>query len=186
MAAVLIGRVPELYRAGLTLALGVFILVVTRKHTLPADADRGQAKGGISLPTRHTIWLGVLCFLVLMVENATVDWAGIYLRTERGASTQLTSLSFACFAGFLALSRLLADGVRAQLGSPRVIMVCAIMTAVSLGLAVTVSSNLLALLFFALSGFFIGPIAPVFFAGGGRAEPDNPGPVFRLTQHLAI
>jgi MFS family permease len=175
LAAILITRIDEAYRAVLTMMVGFGIIFVFHRIMLPAHADRGHSEASFALPTRRTVWLGLLCLLAMMIESSTVDWAGIFLRDEANASPQLTPLAFAAFAGCLAVSRLLADGFREKWGSVPLVFCCAIFTSLSLFAAVTVPGPVLALVFFGLTGFFVGPIAPLFFAGGGRAEPRNPG-----------
>lgn len=175
LAALLITRISEPTRAVLSIVIGFVVILAAQNSMLPASTDQRKAASTFALPTSRTVWLGLLCLLAMMIESAAVDWAGIFLRDERGAPTQFTSLVFAAFAGCLAVSRLLADQFRSKWGSVVLVLGCAIFTAVALFAAVSVASPVLALVLFGLTGFFIGPIAPLFFAGGGRAEPRNPG-----------
>jgi MFS family permease len=174
-ATVLIAHVSELVRAIAICMFCFAALAPIHALMLPAKEDQGKSSAAFALPTRSTVWLGLLALLAMMNEGAVADWAGIYLRDERGTSPQVTTLAFVAFAGCLALSRMIADRARAKWGAAMVTGVCAASAALSLTLAIVTPIVPIALVFFGLVGFFIGPLAPIFYAGGGRVDRENPG-----------
>jgi fucose permease len=171
----LIGLISETERIFLTVLICVILAIVAWSLTVPLDAETKKSPSTLSLPTSRTLGLGLICFLVLLIEGAVMDWAGIYLRESRAATPAVASLAFSLFAGCLATSRLFGDLARTAWGSAALVRACAVGAALSLALAVGVPHSSLALVFFGISGFFVGPIAPIVYAGGGRAEPTNPG-----------
>ena len=174
LSAVLIGRLDEPTRALVTTLACLAIAVASRRHLI---AEPTPARSGpmLVLPSRATIGLGILCFLALLIEGTTIDWAAVHLRENRGASGNLASLAFGLYSGGMALSRFVGDRFRTRLGSPTLLRWCGGLTAAATLAAIASPSPALALAAFALAGLAIGPIAPVLFAGGGRAEPENPG-----------
>jgi MFS family permease len=174
-SALIIDRISELARGLSASAFCLALVLIAHRFLLPADADRGKSGAALALPTKATIGLGLLCFLVLMIEGSVLEWAGIHLRENLGASAVMTSLLVAGYSGAMATSRLMGDWARLRFGSARLVATGALLAALCLAVAVTVPDALASLAAFALSGFMVGPLAPVLFAGGGRAEPDNPG-----------
>jgi fucose permease len=175
LAAVMIEHVSELSRVLVSSAICLALTRFAAHNLLPAGADRGKSRTPFALPTRATIGMGLLCLLALLIEGAIIDWCGINLREARGASGTITSLAFGLFAGGMALSRMVGDRARLRWGSAFVVRYTALSTAILVMIAVTVPDARLSLMAFALSGVTIGPLAPILFAGGGRADPDNPG-----------
>jgi fucose permease len=174
-SALVIDRIPELLRGLMASAFCLGLIFIAHRFLLPSDADRGKSRSALALPTRATIGLGLLCFLTLMIEGSVLEWAGIHLRENLGASAVMTSLLVAGYSGAMAASRFLGDWGRLRFGSAKLVASGALLAGMCLAVAVTAPNATISLLAFALSGFMLGPVAPVLFAGGGRAEPDNPG-----------
>lgn len=174
LSAILIGRLDEPTRALITTLFCLAVAAVARRHLL-AEAAPARAGPMLVLPSRATLGLGLLCFLALLIEGTTIDWAGILLREDRGASSNLASLAFGLYSGGMAVSRIVGDRFRLRLGSPFLLRWCGLLTAAATLIAIVSPYPALSLAAFTLAGLAIGPIAPVLFAGGGRAEPDNPG-----------
>lgn len=175
LSAVLIIFLSEPLRAILSAFIGISCFAIIQRGFLAPGLDRNKAAQSFVLPSRKTIGLGLLCALALMIENSVIEWFGIFLLTERLAAPQLSFIAFAIFTGSFATSRLFADRGRAAIGSARFVFICALCTGLSLAAAVTVTTLPLCIFFLALTGICLGPIAPIFFVGGGRVEPKNPG-----------
>ena len=175
LAALLIERMPEVTRMGLSTVFCIGLSVVAARFLLPAGVDRGTTNRPLALPTRATLGLGLLALLALLIEGAVLDWAGIHLRASFRADASLTSLLVSAFFGCMAVSRLSGDLLRARFGAARVVRASALATAGMIGLALLSPSAPVALAFFAASGLTLGLLAPVLFAAGGSADPEHAG-----------
>ena len=175
VASLLIERLSEPERMGLSTLFCVGAALIGGRFLLPADVDRGTTSKPLARPTRATVGLGLLALLALLIEGAILDWAGIHLRATYAADASLTSLLVSAFFGCMAVSRLSGDALRMRLGAVRVLRHSAWLTAVCLGLALLSPSAPIALAFFALCGLTVGLMAPVLFAAGGQADPEHAG-----------
>ncbi len=167
-----IGEFTHIALAG---AACLILLFIADRFLLPRSIDKGLSDTHFGWPTRATIGLGLLCFLTLMAEGSVLDWSGIYFTTEFKVDAGTAGLAYAFFSGGMAASRFTGDWLRQKCGAVPMVVASAVLTAVSIALAVSVSSFLMAVVAFTFAGIGIGNIAPVLFAGGGRLEPLAPG-----------
>ena len=151
------------------------LLFISVRFLLPRSIDKGLSDTHFGWPTRATIGLGLLCFLALMAEGSVLDWSAIYFTAEFKVDAGTASLGYAFFSGGMAASRFTGDWLRQKFGAVPMVVASALLTALSIALAISVSSFLTAVVAFTFAGIGIGNIAPVLFAGGGRLEPDAPG-----------
>jgi MFS family permease len=174
-AAVLENFSSETHLAGAAV-LAVLVVVVARRWLLPAEADRGlPGSSFFALPSRATIGLGSLCFLVLMAEGAVLDWSAIQLKLSFDLSAARAGLGYALFSGGMAAARLAGDRLRSRFGSARLVRASAVLLALGMLAALLAPSAELAILAYGIAGLGVGNIAPVLFGGGGRLETESPG-----------
>jgi MFS family permease len=167
--------VDEFTHIALAGAACLILLLVSVQFLLPRAIDKGLSDTHFGWPTRATIGLGLLCFLALMTEGSVLDWSAIYFTTEYKVDAGTAGLAYAFFSGGMAASRFTGDWLRLKFGAVHMVVASALLTAVSIALAVSVSSFLTAVIAFTFAGIGIGNIAPLLFAGGGRLEPEAPG-----------
>jgi MFS family permease len=167
--------VGEFTHIALAGAACLALLLVSVQFLLPRAIDKGLSDTHFGWPTKATIGLGLLCFLALMAEGSVLDWSAIYFTAEYKVDAGTAGIAYAFFSGGMAASRFTGDWLRLKFGAVHMVVASALLTAVSIALAVSVSSFLTAVIAFTFAGIGIGNIAPVLFAGGGRLEPDAPG-----------
>ena len=153
----------------------LILLFTAVQFLLPRSIDKGLSDTHFGWPTRATIGLGLLCFLALMAEGSVLDWSAIYFTAKFNVDAGTAGLAYAFFSGGMAASRFTGDWLRQKFGAVPMVVASALLTAISVALAVSVSSFVTAVVAFTFAGIGIGNIAPVLFAGGGRLEPDAPG-----------
>lgn len=154
---------------------GLALLLACARHYLPAEVDKGLSGSHFAMPTRHTIGLGVLCFLALMIEGSVADWAALMLQGRFTVDAATAAQAFGFYQTGMAVARFSGDMLRQRFGAVPMVTVSALLTAIGTAGAIISPSVPLALAAFALGGIGIGNVAPVLFAGGGRLEPDAPG-----------
>jgi MFS family permease len=161
--------------ASAMVAICLVLLLISIRFLLPASVDKGLSGSHFALPTRATIGLGLLCFLVLMVEGSVLDWAAIMMREKFAVTASFAALAFGCYQGGMAVARFSGDWLRQRVGAVPLVAVSALMAAAGTTAALAAPDPVLALIGFVVGGLGIGNTAPVLFAGGGRLEPDAPG-----------
>ncbi len=167
-----VGEFTHIALAGASCLVLLFISV---QFLLPSTIDKGLSDTHFGWPTKATIGLGLLCFLALMAEGSVLDWSAIYFTAEFNVDAGTAGLAYAFFSGGMAASRFTGDWLRLKFGAVHMVVASALLTAISIALAVSVSSFLTAVVAFTFAGIGIGNVAPVLFAGGGRLEPEAPG-----------
>ena len=167
-----IGEFAHIALAG---AACLVLLLVSVQFLLPHSIDKGLSDTHFGWPTKATIGLGLLCFLALMAEGSVLDWSAIYFAAEFKVDAGTAGIAYAFFSGGMAASRFTGDWLRLKFGAVHMVIASALLTAISLAFAVSISSFLTAVIAFTFAGIGVGNIAPVLFAGGGRLEPEAPG-----------
>ena len=168
-------HVSEFAHITLAAAASLACLVAAVQYLLPASIDKGLSGSHFAWPTMATIGLGLLCFLALMSEGVVLDWSAIYFRQDFGVDAGTAAIGYALFSGGMAVSRLSGDWLRQKFGAVRMVVSSALLTALAIAIAVSLSAFWPAVSALVFAGIGIGNIAPVLFAGGGRLEPDAPG-----------
>jgi MFS family permease len=175
-SAFVLDRMSSATHAISAAALALTVAVVAGRWQLPAEADRGlPGNRFFALPTRATIGLGSLCFLVLMAEGAVLDWSAIQLKQEFDLPAARAGLGYALFSAGMALSRFVGDRLRSKFGSVMVVRWSALLVAGAMVPALFAGNANVSIAAYGFAGLGIGNIVPVLFGGGGRLEPQHPG-----------
>ncbi len=155
------------------ICLAAFLVAV--RHLLPADIDKGLSGASFTWPTRATIGLGLLAFVVLMAEGSVVDWSAILMRETFRLDPSSAALAYGFFSAGMTATRFAGDWLRMKFGAVALVRWSAVMAWAAITFAVAVDWADLSILTFAFAGLGLGNIAPILFAGGGRLEPSAPG-----------
>ena len=173
--SLLVGFAGPLAHAATTLAVAAALFPFALVRLLPAALDRGQSGSHFGWPTRATLGLGALAFLALLTEGAMLDWSALHLARNVAAPVTVAGFGFAAFSIGMAGTRFAGDRLRLAFGAVRLVRWSAVALAAGLAVALLADEPILAIAAFAVAGLGVGNIAPVLFAGGGRAEPTAPG-----------
>lgn len=175
IGGVIIGAAGETVHVLFVIAVTLAMMIYATWRYLPASIDQGTSGTSFGLPTRATLGLGALCFLALLIEGAMLDWSALHLVQNVNASVYVAGFGYAAFSTGMAVARFTGDVLRTRFGSVAVVFFSAVALTAGLIAALTVVSPIPAIIAFALAGVGVGNIAPVLFAGGGRADPEAPG-----------
>jgi MFS family permease len=121
-----------------------------------------------AIPRGIVLALGVLCFVVFLVEGAMLDWSAVLMTEQRAAGPATAGFAFASFSVAMTLGRLVGDRVVATLGRRPVVAMGGLLAAGGIALATLVPIRALALLGYALIGLGCSNIVPVLFTAVGR------------------
>ncbi|WP_372398046.1 MFS transporter [Azospirillum sp. HJ39] len=176
LGGLLLPLMPAAAQAGLVSAGLLALFMAVQGRFLP---DRNAAGGGLVLPDRKTLLLGLLAALSFMSEGAILDWSAIHLRDDLGAPASLAGMGFGVFCAAMAAGRFSGDRLRHRFGGDALMRVGGVLAAAGLGLVLAAGlwtglpddlAPLLAVAGFGLTGIGLSNIVPVLFSAAGAVE----------------
>ncbi|MDB5765286.1 MAG: putative rane protein [Collimonas fungivorans] len=147
-------------------AIVALVLAVAGPHLLrePESGERGAL---FVLPHGAVIFIGVLCFIVFLVEGAILDWSALFLTASRGLDASQGGLGYAAFAIAMTSGRLSGDRIVRRFGGKRVLLLGGLCAAGGFFVAVLAPTAGAALLGFVLIGLGASNIVPILFSAAG-------------------
>lgn len=121
-----------------------------------------------AIPRGVVLFIGVLCFIVFLVEGSMLDWSGVFLAGQHGMSPAKAGFGFASFSLAMTVARLTGDAMVARLGRRNIVTGGGLLAMAGIVLATLVPSWPVALLGYALVGLGCANIVPVLFTAAGR------------------
>ena len=160
--------------AGVALMLAV--LFAAFRGLLPyGSVSKGPP---LAIPRGIVLFLGVICFVVFLVEGAMLDWSAVFLKEQRGMQSAQAGLGFACFSLTMTIGRLMGDAIVKKLGPRMIVAAGGSIAALGIALAALVPYWQISLLGYALVGMGCSNIVPVLFSAVGRQR--------RMPQSVAV
>jgi MFS family permease len=139
------------------------------RRFLGATADAiGHHEPIFVRPPRRLLALGALAFACLLIEGASADWSGVYLRDELGTTAAVAALGFTAFSVTMTLGRLLGDRLVDRFGPQWVVRAGGSVAAVGFGLALVVAQPAAAIVGFACLGAGMSGVVPIVFRAAGH------------------
>ena len=123
-----------------------------------------------AIPRGEVLLLGLLCFVVFLVEGSMLDWSAVLMTEQRSTSPAQAGFAFASFSVAMTLGRLFGDGVVARIGRARVVGGGGLLAAAGIALAAFCTVRVVALIGYALVGVGCSNIVPVLFTAVGRQK----------------
>jgi MFS family permease len=158
----------RVHLAVVAVVCGVVGLLWSRRF-LPGSADAAAAQDPIFVRPPRRLWaLGALAFACLLIEGASADWSGVYIKDELGTGPGLAALGFTAFSVTMTLGRIFGDRLVARLGSVRLVRAGGLIAALGFGIALVASSPAAALVGFACLGAGMSSIVPIVFRAAGQ------------------
>jgi MFS family permease len=149
-------------------ALMVLTLWVAYSGLLPYG---NPAEGPLfAIPHGVVLFLGMLCFVVFLVEGSMLDWSAVLMTEQRSTNPAQSGFAFASFSMAMTFGRLVGDRVVAMLGRRRVVATGGLLAAGGIAIATLVSIREVALLGYGLVGLGCSNIVPVLFTAVGRQK----------------
>jgi len=150
----------------------VAVMVLALSVAYPALLPYGNPAEGPSfaIPRGVVLFLGVLCFIVFLVEGSMLDWSAVLMTEQGGTGPAQSGFAFASFSLAMALGRLIGDRVVAKIGRRPVVAGGGLLAAGGIALATVVSIREVALFGYALVGVGCSNIVPVLFTAVGRQK----------------
>jgi MFS family permease len=149
-------------------AVVVLVVLVAYPGLLPYG---NRAEGpAFAIPRGVVLFLGVLCFIVFLVEGSMLDWSAVLMTEQQGRGPAQAGFAFGSFSMAMTLGRLIGDRVIAKIGRHPVVSVGGLLAAGGIAIVTMVSIRSVALLGYALIGIGCSNIVPVLFTAVGRQK----------------
>ncbi len=149
-------------------AVGIFTLLACSSiffyctpHFLPYGSEEDSV---FVLPRGIVIFMGILCFLLYMNEGVVLDWAAVFLTTERAVEPAQSSLAFALFSCTMTIGRLFGDKLVQLLGAKKILFLGALVAMLGYTLVLVTDAAWLSLVGFACVGLGSANMVPQIFS----------------------
>jgi MFS family permease len=149
-------------------AVVVMVLAIVIAH--PGLLTRRNPGQGplFAIPHGIVLFLGVLCFIVFLVEGSMLNWSAVFMTEHFSVPPAQSGFAFASFSMAMTLGRLTGDKVVAKIGRRAVVAGGGLLAGGGVALATLAPSWEVALLGYALVGVGCSNIVPVLFTAVGR------------------
>jgi len=139
------------------------------RRFLRARADAiGHNEPVFVRPPRRLLALGALAFACLLIEGASADWSGVYLRDELGTTGAVAALGFTAFSVTMTLGRIFGDRLVDRFGPQAIVRAGGTIAAVGFGFALVVAAPAAAIVGFACLGAGMSGVVPIVFRASGH------------------
>jgi MFS family permease len=150
-------------------------LVWSRRFLGAAEDAIAAHESTFARPPARLLPLGALAFACLLIEGASGDWSGVYLRDELGASAGAAALGFTGFSLTMTAGRLVGDRLVDRLGSQTVVRAGGAVAATGFALALLAATPAAAIAGFACLGAGMAGVVPIVFRVAGQVPGLTPG-----------
>ncbi|HEX7300235.1 MAG TPA: MFS transporter [Solirubrobacteraceae bacterium] len=139
------------------------------RRFLAGDADVvARSEPILVRPPRRLLALGGLAFACLIIEGASADWSGVYLRDELGTTAATAALGFTAFSVTMTLGRLFGDRLVDRFGPEPVVRAGGALAALGFGIALAIAHPAAGIVGFACLGAGMSGIVPIVFRASGH------------------
>jgi MFS family permease len=168
-ALVAAAGVDERVHLAATAALAATIGLLWSRQLLPAAEDAATDDQRLFVRPPRRVWaLGGLAFACLLIEGASADWSGVYLKDELGTGAGMAALGFTAFSVTMTLGRLVGDRLVERFGPVAVVRAGGLVAAAGFGFALLVATPAAGLVGFASLGAGMSSIVPIVFRAAGH------------------
>jgi MFS family permease len=160
----------------LTISLASIAACVFARYHLIQDKPEGETDGpAFRLPNAAMVSIGVIAFCCMLGEGAMADWSTNYMENIAKAGKTLAPLGLSAFAFAMTIGRIFGDGARAKYGDKKLMVVCGIVAAIGLSIAIILNQPFIVMVGFFLVGLGLSVIVPIAYSVAGNSSSVSPG-----------
>jgi len=119
------------------------------------------------MPRGVVLLIGLLAFILFLLEGAILDWSAVILNEARGMLKEHSGIGYTLFALAMTLGRLTGDPTVARFGAVKILLGGSLLTALGVAVVVFVPSHFGAAGFF-LIGLGAANLVPLLFTATSR------------------
>lgn len=150
----------------LILLVIIFLFCISFRHFLPyANPAEGPA---FAIPKGIVLVLGIICFVVFLVEGTALDWSAVYLVDSKHIQDSLGGIGFTAFATAMTVGRLTGDYIVNKVGALRVVIIGTVIALLGFYFVITGIDLPILLTGYFLIGAGCSNIVPVMFNQIGK------------------
>jgi MFS family permease len=149
MTALLSLRLPPFPAAATACALMVGMMLVASSKLMLGRTEADDSAPFFVMPRGVVLLIGLLAFILFLLEGAILDWSAVLLNEARGMLKEHSGIGYTLFALAMTLGRLTGDPTVARFGVVKILLGGSLITAVGVVVVVFVPSQ------FGASGFFL-------------------------------
>jgi MFS family permease len=154
--------------------LACIYLLYTQYPVLKPIRFQAENKGKITMPSLRLGLLIVVIFMMFLIEGGIAEWNSLFYDEILDAPSYLWGLGFGVYAFFMAIARFCGDLVLARWSSRDIIIVCAVMVMITLGVFSVADHLIICSVSMAICGVFTSVLVPVVFREAARDEKVSP------------
>lgn len=149
----------------------------------PSDANDSEdsilkdkkQKGGLRLPAKAVLPLGLIAFCGMTGEGAMADWSAIFMSKVVGNTDFFSALAFGVFGVAMTIGRLLGDYATEKLGKNRLMTYNSLLAFAGLLLPLLFPITWVTLIGFFLIGLGLATVVPIVYSTAGNTPGVSPG-----------
>jgi MFS family permease len=135
----------------------------------PRGKDAAASGEPIFVRPPRRVWaLGALAFACLLIEGASADRSGVYVKDELGTSPAFAALGFTAFSATMTVGRLVGDRLVERFGPMALVRAGGLVAAGGFVLALLAAHPAAALVGFACLGAGMSSVVPTVFRAAGH------------------
>lgn len=123
-----------------------------------------------ALPKGIVILLGILCFIVYIMEGAMLDWSGILLTSENYVAVQNAGIGYILFACAMTAGRMSGDWLIKSFGRFKVFLFGSLIATIGYICSIVGGHLMIVLVGFFLIGCGLSNLAPILFTAAGQQQ----------------
>ena len=139
----------------------------------PSAKVQNDFKITIPKGTLLTIALVALCGRI--IEGGISDWSTVYMNEIVKISATYAPAGLAIYAVFISVGRFFGDSVRAMYGDVKVLVASCIITAIGLGMMISVSHIAVVIAALFICGLGVSCLVPIIYSIAGKRKDVSPG-----------
>lgn len=122
------------------------------------------------MPKGRVLLYGAVVFVLYLADGAVLDWGGLLLSAEQGASIENAAMGYASFSVAMTLMRLVGGRVVIFLGPRNTVILGSLLGAAAFCCAVILGNPYVSVLCFFFVGLGASNITPLTFSEAGRTK----------------
>lgn len=152
-------------------AVAIVVAVFAAPHLIH---DEPCEKPAFVMPSRSVVGIGILAFLMFLLEGSMVDWSALYLTVEKGASPAWAAAGFAFFTAAMTLFRAIGNRIVAAFGPKNTVVFGGLLGAAGIFIAIAAPWPILAASGFFLVGVGAANIVPILMSTAAQTPGAPP------------